>query len=140
MSTEREKRNLRGPVRSVRNETAEFTREGVNLVEKPWLVETETFNEQGLLLETVVHNIEHPEYSSKQVFSYDTTGKLIEESFYHPNGESGGKSVCVYDSEGNLLGVTSYSAEGQQRGRRVLTYHPLLRIADILGNAAATLV
>lgn len=124
MSTDREKRDLRGSVQSVRNETAEFTRVEGNLVEQPWLVETETFDEQGRLMETTFHNTQHPEYSSKEVFSYDSTGKLIEQSFYHLDGRSGGKSVYLYDSDGRLLEVSSFDTDGKHTGKRVFSYHP----------------
>src|SRR5215471_17603711 len=98
MNTDREKRELRGEVQTVRSETAEFASEEGNLVERPWLVETEAFDKQGRLLETTFHNYEHPEYSSRQTFLYDATGKLIETSFDYLSGKPGGKSVYAYDS------------------------------------------
>jgi hypothetical protein len=117
------KRNLRGPVHSVINEAAEFTRVEDTLVEQPYLLDTETFDEQGRLLEINFHNTEHPEYASKQVFSYDTNGKLIEQSFACLNGTSGGKTLYLYDSEGSLLEVSSYDALEQIIGKRIFTYH-----------------
>lgn len=122
MNTDREKRGLRGSVHKVRNETAEFIREDSSLIEQPWLIDTDTFDEQGRLLETTFHNSQHPEYSSKQVFSYDTAGKLIEQSFFHLDGGSAGKSVYIYDSDRRLVEISSYSSDGKQTGKSVFVY------------------
>ena len=112
---DRDRRRLTGPVRTVRTETAEYDE---SLIERPWLVETETFDEQGCLLETTFHNYQHPEYSSKTVFSYDAAGRLIEQSFQYLSGEAEGKSAYAYDSDGKLLGISS---NGDQQ--RLFAYH-----------------
>jgi len=123
MPTDREKEKLRGPVESVRTETAEYSRHDSGLVEGPWLVEIETFNEEGYLLESIFHNTQHPEYSSKQVLTYDTNGRPIQVSSYL-NGMRAGKSVYLYDSADRLVEMSSYSAEEQHTGKRTFNYHP----------------
>lgn len=127
MCTDREKKDLRGPVQSVRNETAEFSSVETGLVENPWLVDTESFDEEGRLLEITFHNTQHPEYSSKQVFSYDTTSKLIEQAFYYLNGKSGGKSVYTYDSEGRLVEGPPTVLRGSTPGKEYLPITPTAR-------------
>ena len=131
MCTDRQRRGLRGPVQSVREETAEYSWEDSGLAEKPWLVETETFDEQGCWLETTFDNTQHPEYSSKQVLSYDITGKLIKESFYM-NGMLRGQSIYIYDSDGRLSEIPSCNAEGLHTGKRAFNYHPNGRKAEEL--------
>src|ERR1700731_3789784 len=95
---DREKRRLNGPVRTVRTITAEYDE---NLVERPCLLLSETFDEQGRLSEMTFHNYRHPEHSSKSVFSYDAAGNLldIEQSFQDQSGRSGGKSPFGGDSD-----------------------------------------
>lgn len=123
MSTDKEKRGLRGCVASVKTETTELTRKDEQFSEKPTFVETVAFDEEGQLLETTFHNSEHPDYSSKQTLSYDTTGKLIEQSFYYLNGKPGGKTLYVYDHENKLVSESTFDADGKCTGKRELVYH-----------------
>lgn len=123
MSTDKEKRGLRGRVASVKTETTELTRKDNQFSEKPWLVETLAFDEEGQLLETTFHNSEHPDYSSKQTFSYDTTGKLIEQSFYYLNGKPGGKTVYIYDHEDKFVEESTFDVDGECIGKRESVYH-----------------
>ena len=123
MSTDIEKRGFQGRVRSVKTETAEFTKEDDQFSEKPWLVETETFDEEGQLIETAFHNTLYPDYSSKQTFLYDTLGKLTEQSFYYLNGKPSSKTLYIYDSEDRLVGESCFDADGKRTGKREFTYH-----------------
>src|SRR5262245_6139377 len=123
MRTDKEKRGLRGSVASVKTETTELTRKDKQFSEKPWLVETLAFDEKGQLLETTFHNSEHPDYSSKQTFSYDTTGKHIEQSFYYLNGRPAGKTVYVYDHEDKLVEESNFAVDGNCTGKREVVYH-----------------
>ena len=122
MSTDKEKRGLRGLVASVKTETTELTRKDNQCFEKPWLVETVAFDKEGQLLETTFLNSEHPDYSSRQTFSYDKTGKL-EQSFYYLNGKPGGNTLYIYDHENKLVEEISFDADEKRTGKRKVVYH-----------------
>jgi hypothetical protein len=150
MSTDLEKRCLQGRVKSVRSETVEFEKQAGQFEEKPWLVQTESFDPEGRLSETSFHNAHHPEYSSRQTFAYDSTGRLAEESFCSEgrgvtsntqclydsqsrlvqrvsldgDGKATGKSDVLYDADGNKLEESSYDAGGKLVAKTEFTYHP----------------
>jgi len=147
MSTDLEKRHLQGRVKSVRSETLEFEKQGDQCNEKPWLVQTESFDPEGRLLETSFHNAQHPEYASRNTFAYDSTGRLAAESFcsggrvtsntqslydsenrlvqrvfVYGDGKAAGKADVIYDADGNKVEESSYDAEGKLVAKT--TYHP----------------
>jgi len=149
MTTDLEKRHLQGRVKRVRRETLEFEKQGDQFNEKPWLVQTETFDPEGRLSETSFYNARHPEYASRQTFAYDSTGRLAEESFYSEgrvtsntqsfydsqnrliqrvsldgDGKATGKSDVLYDADGNKVEESSYDAGGKLVAKNEFTYHP----------------
>src|SRR5215831_45229 len=149
MSTDLEKRHLQGRVKSVRSDTLEFEKQGDQFNEKPWLVQTESFDPEGRLSERSFHNAHHPEYDSRQTFTYDSTGRLAEESFYFGgrvtsntqclydsqnrlvqrvsldgDGKAAGKSDVLYDADGNKVEESTYDAEGRLVAKTEFIYHP----------------
>lgn len=56
MRTDLEKQGLRGPVKSVLIETAQFEEHDGKISEKPWFSHTITFNKDGQVIEQLTRN------------------------------------------------------------------------------------
>jgi antitoxin component YwqK of YwqJK toxin-antitoxin module len=121
MTTDRDRRDLRGRVKSVRAQTFEFEKQGAQFKEKPWLVRTETFDAQGRLSEESFDNAQHPEYSNKHTLAYDSTGRLYEEFYSEGRGLSR-RTLCLYDSQNRLVQQVSLDGDGKAAGRSDVLY------------------
>ena len=74
MKTDGKRQGLKGPVKSVRVETAEFEDRDGQIVEKLWLSSTTTFNQDGWIIEQVNRNPDGSEW--RTVHDYSDAGKL----------------------------------------------------------------
>jgi antitoxin component YwqK of YwqJK toxin-antitoxin module len=122
---DRERMRLNGPVRTVRTETAQYDE---NLIERPWLVQTETFDEQGCLLRSSFHNCQHPEYSQdfehipetasgadQRLLTYHANGKKAEETFIIPELPPNTVFDFTLSSDANIDYDRSFSCDGARQ-------------------------
>lgn len=111
MKTDKEKHGLRGPVKSVRVETAQFEERDGQLVEKPWFSHTISFNQDGYVVEQVNRN---PDGSAwRTVNEYSDSGKLLATKTYDPAGAPGNEVRYVYDDEGRLVAEQYTTQDGR---------------------------
>lgn len=100
MRTDRTGQGLRGPVESVRVETAEFKEESSGLIERPWLSHTTTFDRDGRVVESAHRNPDGSVW--RTVNDYSDAGKLLATRHYDPAGTPGGGVRYLSDEAGRL--------------------------------------
>jgi YD repeat-containing protein len=109
---------VRGPVRTLRTETAEW-----DLHHEEWRPSrysvVAAFRPDGKQEEITHHN---PDGSvSHTVYLYDPDGRLVESQF-RMNDEPGGKSLYSYDDAGRLVRSIGVTADGTQRSSELYSY------------------
>lgn len=111
MRTDREKHGLRGSVRSVHVETAQFEEQDGRVAEKPWFSHTTTFNRDGWLTEQINRN---PDGSAwRTVSDYSDSCKLLVTRTYDPSGALSGEVRYIYDDEGRLAAEEHVTQDGK---------------------------
>jgi hypothetical protein len=86
--------------------------------DNPLLWEVLKFDAMGRLVEDI--DAERPlieQESYRYVYTYDTTGRLIEKAGYGEDGSSEGKNVYDYDLHGKKVEQVSYSGVGRIQAR-----------------------
>ncbi|HKO45865.1 MAG TPA: hypothetical protein VJU84_21490 [Pyrinomonadaceae bacterium] len=58
----------------------------------------------------------------REVFKYDSSGKLIEIASIKPGGKLLSKNAHSYDAKGRMIEMTGYDRDGQLSARRVYSY------------------
>ena len=117
--SDREKANLLGPVRSVRSETIEY--KDATLKQRVGIggSESVTYDEKGNELERNTSLIEGS-FASKEVRTYDTTGKLIGSVSSAVEGAHE-RRVYLYEG-GKLIRLVSYDANGKVESEQSNSY------------------
>lgn len=101
MKTDKGKHDLRGAVKSVRVETAEFREQDGQLVEQAWFSHITAFNELGNIIEYINRN---PDGSTfRTVNDYSDAGELIAMKGYDADNNLVHEVVYSYDAQGRLL-------------------------------------
>lgn len=109
MKGDKQKHDLRGSVKSVRIEVAEFKEEDGQRVEKAWYGYRISFNPEGNIIEYVHHN---PDGSAwRTVNDYAETGKLIATKNYDASGQLAHEVRYIYD-EGMLVAEQIFAPDG----------------------------
>jgi hypothetical protein len=110
MKTDREIQGLKGPVKSVRVETAEFEERDGQIVERPWLSDTTTFNQDGWIIEQVNRNPDGSEW--RTVNDYSDAGKLQATRGYDASSLPGSEVRYIYDDELRLVSEQHHNPDG----------------------------
>jgi hypothetical protein len=110
VKTDREKHGLRGPVKSVLVETAQFEEQDGQSTEKPWFSHTSTFNQEGWLTEQVNRNPDGSEW--RAVSDYSASGKLLATRNYDPSGALSGEVRYIHDEEERLVAEQHMTQDG----------------------------
>ncbi len=101
MKTDKEKHDLRGAVKSVRVETAQFKEQDGQLVEQAWFDQTIAFNAQGNIIEHVHRN---PDGSTfRTINNYSDAGQLLAMNSYDADNNLVHEVIYSYDAQGRLL-------------------------------------
>ncbi len=101
MKTDKEKHDLRGAVKSVRVETAEFKEQDGQFVEQAWFSRIITFNAQGNIVEYINRN---PDGSTfRTVSDYSDAGELLAMKSYDADDKLVHEVIYSYDAQGRLL-------------------------------------
>lgn len=107
MRTDREKYELRGPVRSVRTEI-------VTEEEKRELSEFYAFDVQGRLVEEISAEEYLDQGPWKSVYTYDEQGFVSEKAEFEKDDLLSGKIIYAYDNKGNKTEEQYYGVEGRR--------------------------
>lgn len=120
MKGDKQRHGLRGSVKSVRVEVAEFKEEDGQRVEKPWYGYSLNFNPEGDIIEHVHHN---PDGSPawRTVNDYSETGELIATRNYDASGQHAHEVRYIYD-EGRLVAEHTFAPDGTMTTPVVCTY------------------
>ena len=110
VGTDREKQGLRGSVKSVLIDTAQFEKQDGQITEKPWFSQTITFNQQGWLTEETNRNPDGSEW--RAVSDYSDFGKLLARRSYEPSGTLAGELRFIYDDEERLIAEQQINKDG----------------------------
>jgi hypothetical protein len=110
MKTDRESQGLKGPVKSVRVETAEFEERDGQIVEKPWLSHTTTFNQDGWIVEQVNRYPDGSEW--RTVNDYSESGKLQATKDYDASTLLSSEVRYIYDDELRLVSEQHHDPDG----------------------------
>jgi YD repeat-containing protein len=110
MRTDKEKQGLRGPIKSVQIETAQFESQDGQLVERPWFGHTLSFNRDGWLTEQTNRNPDGSEW--RTVSDYSESGKLLATRNYDPSGALVGEIRVVYDDKGRPVAEQYITQKG----------------------------
>jgi hypothetical protein len=110
MKTDREREGLKGPVKSVRVETAEFEERDGQIGEKPWLSHTTTFNQDGWIIEQVNRNPDGSEW--RTVNDYSDAGKLQATRGYDASSLHSSEVRYIYDDELRLVSEQHHNPDG----------------------------
>lgn len=120
MKTNREKHGLRGTVKSVHIETAQFQEQDGQILEKPWFSHTMTFNPGGWLTEQVNRNPDGSEW--RTVNDYSESGLLLASRTYDPADALSGEVQYCYDEAGKLVAEQFITQDGETTSPTIYTY------------------
>src|SRR5947209_16698175 len=110
--------NVRGPVRTLRKEHAEWD-SSQGTWQTPRSVSTVTFRHDGQVSEAAFHN---PGGSvGRCVRVYDDDGRIIEEQFWKDDGPKTRK-ISSYDALGRLAAVEDVAPDGTRREAETCRY------------------
>jgi hypothetical protein len=123
MKNDREQDELLGLAQSLYVEMAEFTNEDGKLREGPRMpLITVTYDIQGTKTGEFIHSFMYTESDSDDyVFSYDTEGKVREQSYYR-DGVLQTKVIPSYDTQARVAEALFCNSHGTPAYKRVLTY------------------
>jgi len=107
MKTDKEKHGLRGPVKNVLVETAQFE----ELTEKPWFSHSYSFNKDGQLIEQVNRNPDGSEW--RTVFNYSDSGNLLSMRSFDPAGALASEERYLYDAGGEKVKIQELDFPGE---------------------------
>jgi antitoxin component YwqK of YwqJK toxin-antitoxin module len=145
--TDLEIEGLKGPVKSIRFERAEFLQGASNPVEKWRFLESVTtydekgnrveesrYNSDGSLFEKMVFTRDdkgnqtktifkaNGTVDSKWVYAYDSHGRITNGAWYNSDGSLRLKIVKTYDVNGKLIEDAMYNADGSTRYKTLFSY------------------
>ncbi|MDQ3585871.1 MAG: hypothetical protein M3407_08885 [Acidobacteriota bacterium] len=112
MKTDRNKHQLRGPVRSVQIETAQLEEQDGQQVEQHSFIHSYAFDPDGRLVEYAAHN---PDGSTwRTVNDYSDAGQLLATRNFDSSGQPVGGVSYAYDQEGRLIAERVIAPDGTQ--------------------------
>jgi RHS repeat protein len=120
MRTDREKHGLRGPVKKVVTETAQFEVRDGQITEKPWFSNTNTFNTEGQSIEQVNRNPDGSEW--RTVNDYSDSGNLLSTRTLDPTGALNSEVRYIYDADDRLVAEQHISPDGKVTTPTTYTY------------------
>ena len=132
--SDREKANLRGPVRSVRSTTIDYKDATLKVSLGTKELDTITYDEKGNQLEHVVDEF-FGLPSSKEVRKYDGNGNLVESVWSDAEGVTG-RRVHTY-ANGKLMRIVSYNPDNTIEMMEINSYRKdglLLETKIVLGK------
>jgi hypothetical protein len=111
MANDRQEQSLRGPVKSVDVETAEFEEQEGQLVEKPWFSHGMSFDQDGRIIESIVRNPDGSTWRTRN--EYSDSGKLIATRSYDSSDQLSSQLLSMYDPEGRLIAEQNIAHDGR---------------------------
>jgi hypothetical protein len=126
--TDREKENLKGPVRLVRSESRDYIEQTSPDKGRVRQLDTVTYDRVGNEIERTIYN-DYGFLVGKEVRTRDADGNLVESVLTDPKGAIMEKKTYVYDA-GNLLHIDTYDAKGRIGVKQVNSYDAAHRVRD----------
>ena len=117
---DKEKYGLRGPVKKVLIETAQFEEHNGQIGEKPWYGYSNTFNSDGQLIEQVNRNPDGSEW--RTVYQYSDSGKLLSARTFDPSDTLNSEQRYIYDANDRLSAEQHVTRDGQVTTPTTYTY------------------
>ena len=111
MKTDKEKHGLRGPVKNVLIETAQFEEQDQQITEKPCFSHATTFNRDGQVIEQVNRNPDGSEW--RTVNQYSDSGNLLATRSFDPTGALNSEVRYIYDANDRLAGEQHVTRDGR---------------------------
>jgi len=111
MSMDRQKYGLRGPVKKVLIEAAQFEEHDGQIAEKPWYSYKYTFNSDGLLTEQVNRDLAGTEW--RTVYQYSDSGNLLSMETFDPSGTLNSELRYIYDANDRLAAEQHVTRDGK---------------------------
>jgi YD repeat-containing protein len=116
--TDRERRELRGPVKTVVAETFEWDKNAGAVAEKPSRREELLFSPQGRLLASFSQFENQPVH--RATYAYDEAGRLRETTWRNPDGTES-RSKLEYNELGEIVQDGAKVTFSSEKGRKVKT-------------------
>ena len=111
MKTDKEKHGLRGPVKHVLIETAQFEKQDGQIAEKLWFSHAYTFNRDGQVIEQVNRNPDGSEW--RTVNDYSGSGNLLATRSFDITGALNSEVRYIYDANDRLVGEQHVTRDGR---------------------------
>ena len=112
MKTDKEKQELKGPVKSVQVESTHFeVQEDGQTIEMPGYSPTTIFNPDGWIIEQFHQNPDGSKW--RIVYDYSETGKLITTTSYNNSDVPIGEVKYIYDDKGRLTAEQYKDEDGK---------------------------
>ena len=111
MKTDKEKHGLRGPVKNVLIETAQFVEQDGQSAEKPLFSHMITFNRDGQLIEQVNRNPDGSEW--RTVNHYSDSGNLVATRNFDLTGALHSEMRYIYDANNRLAAEQHVTRDGK---------------------------
>jgi hypothetical protein len=100
--------------------------------------EVEVYDKNGKLIETLKSNANIETHSGKLVrlggkktFTYDSSGKLVKEKYFSPEGDYYGYTTYRYDSKNFLIEKVTFDVKGKETGKTTYIYFPERREVEV---------
>lgn len=116
--TDRERRELRGPVKTMAAAAFEWDNKAGALPEKPSRREELLYSPQGNLLAHIAQYGDGP--IQRSTYAYDESGRLRETTWRNPDGTEG-RSKLEYDDGGEIIQSDVKVTYSSENGRKVKT-------------------
>ena len=116
----KEKYGLKGPVKKVLIETAQFEEHDGQIAEKPWYSYSNTFNSDGQLIELVNRNPDGSEW--RTVYQYSDSGNLLSMRTFDTSGTLNSELRYIYDANARLAAEQHVTRDGRVTTPTTYTY------------------
>lgn len=120
MNMRKEKYGLRGPVKKVLIEAAQFEEHDGQIAEKPWYSYSNTFNSDGQLIEQVYRNPDGSEW--RTVYQYSDSGNLLSMRTFDTSGTLHSELRYIYDADDRLAAEQHVTRDGTVTTPTTYTY------------------
>lgn len=120
MRTDKQKHGLRGPVKNVLIETAQFEEHEGQRAEKLWYRHTISFNRDGQVIEQANRNPDGSE--SRAVYEYSDSGRLLATRSFEPTGALNSEMRYIYDDNDRLAAEQHITGGGRVTAPTTYTY------------------
>lgn len=106
--------------------------------EHVFMTDVEVYDKSGRLIESLnsnanieVHSGKLVRLGGKSLFTYDSSGRLIKEKSFTPEGEYFGYTTYIYNSKNFLVEKINFDVKGKETNKTTYTYYPEKRQVEV---------